>query len=117
MIDFIKEQSTYAGRQTYQINPQDSALFGAIKEEFQKIKEQGKRVLYEDSNFPATVSVVLRIQYVGDRWCQGVTTYYRMGEVVEVPYTIHYTDVLGVGQPNSPVSGIRIIKEGVNPFD
>lgn len=116
MIKFIREH-TKTGKSTYNMSPLDDAQYGRIKRLFQKIKEEGRRVLYEDSTFPATFSVVIEVDYVGDRWCKGYTTYYRLGEEVKVPYTIHYSDVLCAGKPNSPLSGVKIIQEGENPFD
>lgn len=82
-----------------------------IKNRLQKTIDEGKRVLIDIKDSYSVQTVVVRFEYVNDRWAMGKSICYLEGEEVEVPYTIHYSDIY------CKKSKIKVITEGENPFD
>lgn len=88
--------------------------FLEIKEKFLKALETNTPVLIENSDLKLTQSIVIRLKYVGERWCQGEATYHRGHGTVTVPYTISYADLYLAR--NSQEKNINIIFKGDNPY-
>lgn len=90
-----------------------------IHERFVKAMEEGTEVLIENSELSSAHSVVVKIEYVGGRWCLGYQTIQFYSETVKVPYTIHFTDVYGINESERRKSSrqVKIIFKGENPFD
>jgi hypothetical protein len=82
----------------------------AIKEMLQKTVDEGKQVLIDIKDSYSVQTVVVRFSYVHDRWAKGVSICYLEGQEVEVPYTIHFSDIL------CKTINIKVIVEGENPF-
>lgn len=82
-----------------------------IRRRLQKTIDEGKRVLIDIKDSYSTQTVIVRFEYVGDRWAMGKSVCYLDGVEVEVPYTIHYSDIY------CKKSKIKVITEGENPFD
>lgn len=95
---------------TMHTTPQE---FKEVKERFQRALDEGTRVLLEMYSIKMSVSVVLKIKYVGNRWCMGEATYHSQNREHKVPYTIHYGDLI-VRDKN--VIRPKITFEGANPF-
>jgi len=89
-----------------------------IKNMFQKAKDEGTEVLIENSELSYAHSVVIKIAYVGSRWCLGYQKIYRYGEEIKVPHTIQYTDVYTQyeGSRGQSKRQPKIIFKGMNPF-
>lgn len=88
--------------------------FVNIKQKFQEVMDKRTPIIIESSALNLTQSIKIELEYVGDRWCMGRSTYYRYGKEEKVPYTISYAD-LYITDPaiNTP----KIIVKGANPFD
>lgn len=87
--------------------------FEEIKAMFQKAKDNGTRVLIENSELSLSYSVVVELEYVGDRWCMGKTRYHQLDKDEYIPYTISYADLYVKHSTGRPT---KIIFEGENPF-
>lgn len=81
-----------------------------IKKRLQKVKEEGKRVLIDVKDSYSVQTVVVRFHYIADRWAMGKSLCYLEGQPVEVPYTIHYSDIL------CRRMRMKMIVEGENPL-
>ena len=81
-----------------------------IKKFIQKTIDEGKRVLIDVKDSYSVQTVVVRFEYVHDRWAMGKSICYLEGKEVEVPYTIHYSDIF------CKRLKIKTIVEGDNPF-
>jgi hypothetical protein len=81
-----------------------------IRDRLQKTVEQRKRVLIDIKDSYSVQTVVVRFEYVSDRWAMGKSVCYLEGQEVEVPYTIHYSDIL------CKRLKIKVITEGDSPF-
>ncbi|QQO41342.1 hypothetical protein 015DV004_127 [Bacillus phage 015DV004] len=82
-----------------------------IKKKLQKTVEEGKKVLIDVKDSYSVQTVVVRFEYIHDRWAMGKSICYLDGEEVEVPYTIHYSDIY------CDKTKIKVITEGENPFE
>lgn len=82
-----------------------------IKKKLTKVMKEGKKVLIDIKDSYSVQTVVVKLEYVHDRWVLGKSTCYHDGMEVEVPYTVHYSDIY------SKQSKIKFIVEGDNPFD
>lgn len=91
--------------------------FLEVKQKFQEAKDNGTEILIENSELSAANSVVIQLEYVGNRWCMGYQHILYYGQDVKVPHTIHYSDVYGsqdgVTSRRRPV---KVLLKGVNPF-
>lgn len=90
--------------------------FKEVKDMFQKAMLEDKRVLIEHNELNLAHSVVVELEYIGERWCMGKTVYYQNNVEVRVPYTIHYSDIYTAKTTNSTSRNTKIIFEGANPF-
>lgn len=90
-----------------------------IKEMFSKAKEQGKRVLIENSDLSSANSVVIELVYIGNRWCLGYQKILFYGVELNIPHTIHYCDVYGAYGHDAPKvkRQVKVVFEGDNPFE
>jgi len=88
--------------------------FKRIKERFQEVKESNTPVLLEMSSIHLAHSVVLYLEYIGDRWCMGRVHYHTLNGDESVPYTIHYSDVL-VGSQAFKVP--KVVVKGESPYE
>ena len=81
-----------------------------ISQKLQKTIDEGKQVLIDIKDSYSVQTVVVRFEYVHDRWAMGKSICYSGGEEVEVPYTIHYSDIY------CKKMKVKVITEGENPF-
>ena len=81
-----------------------------IKKTLQKTITEGKRVLIDIKDSYSVQKVVVRFDFVSDRWAKGTSVCYTEEGEVNVPYTIHYSDIL------CKMTKFTIITEGENPF-
>lgn len=84
--------------------------FQKIRDNLIKVKKEGKRVLVDIKESYNVQTTVLTLQYVGDRWAMGYSKCYTKYEEVNVPYTIHYSDI------HANQTELKFIVEGENPF-
>lgn len=84
--------------------------YDEIKKALEKTIEQGKRVMIDIKDSYSVQTVVVRFEYVSDRWAMGKSICYLEGQEVEVPYTIHYSDIF------CKRLKIKTVIEGENPF-
>jgi predicted metal-dependent RNase len=84
--------------------------YSDIQRKLQKTVDEGKRVLIDIKDSYSVQTVVVRFEYVHDRWAMGKSICYLDGEEVEVPYTIHFSDIY------CKRLKIKVIAEGENPF-
>jgi hypothetical protein len=82
-----------------------------IQKHIQKIIKSGKRTLIDIKDSYSIQTVVIRFEYANDRWALGRSICYLEGEEVEIPYTIHYSDIY------CKRLHIKMIVEGENPYD
>lgn len=87
--------------------------FVEIKERFMEAESKRTPILIERSALNLTQSIVIELEYVGDKWCMGRTTYHRNGGEIKVPYTISYADLYTT---DPSVNTPKIIFKGDNPF-
>lgn len=85
----------------------------SIRLRFEEAKENNTPILIESSALNLAQSIVIELEYVGDRWCMGKTSYQRYGEEVQVPYTINYADLYTT---DPTVNTPKIVFKGANPF-
>jgi predicted metal-dependent RNase len=81
-----------------------------IQRKLQMTVDEGKRVLIDIKDSYSVQTVVVKFEYVHDRWAMGKSICYLDGEEVEVPYTIHFSDIY------CKRLKIKVIAEGENPF-
>lgn len=81
-----------------------------IKEKLNKAAREGKRVLIDIKDSYSVQTVVVKFEYVHDRWAMGKSICYLEGDEIEVPYTIHYSDIY------CKRLKIKVIVEGENPI-
>ena len=81
-----------------------------IQRRLQKTVDEGKRVLIDIKDSYSVQTVVVKFEYVHDRWAMGRSICYLDGEEIEVPYTIHFSDIL------CKIAKVKVITEGENPF-
>jgi predicted metal-dependent RNase len=82
-----------------------------IKRKIQKTVDEGKRVLIDIKDSYSVQTVVVQFEYVNDRWALGKSICYLEGQEVQIPYTIHFSDLI------CKRMNIKVITEGENPFD
>lgn len=85
-----------------------------IRNKFIEAKKNNTPVLIEQGKFRFRHSIVLKIKYIGDKWCMGETTYHRYGKEEKIPYTINYTDLYITDRTASVP---KIVFKGDNPFE
>lgn len=81
-----------------------------IQKRLQKTVDEGKRVLIDIKDSYSVQTVVVKFEYVHDRWAMGKSICYLDGQEVAVPYTIHYSDIF------CKRLKVKVIAEGENPF-
>ena len=81
-----------------------------IQRRLQKTIEDRKRVLIDIKDSYSVQTVVVRFEYAADRWAMGKSVCYLEGQEVEIPYTIHYSDIF------CKRLKIKVITEGDSPF-
>ncbi|AQN32529.1 hypothetical protein BCP12_113 [Bacillus phage BCP12] len=77
----------------------------------QKTVDEGKRVMIDIRDSYSVQTVVVRFEYIHDRWAMGKSICYYDGEEVEIPYTIHYSDIFCNKKMN-----VKVVVEGENPL-
>ena len=87
-----------------------------IKPKFQYAMDHNIPILIESSDLNLTQSVVVVLDYVGERWCKGYVTYHRVDGDSQVPYTISYADVYTLNDPQSKSKNLKIIFQGDTPY-
>ncbi|AXH71183.1 hypothetical protein BSP38_141 [Bacillus phage BSP38] len=103
-LQYYRERTSSSGTRTP--NP-----YLDIKKELEKTMKEGKRVLIDIRDSYSVQTVVLRFDRVYDRWAKGSSVCYLEGKEVEVPYTIHYSDIICSRMK------VKVITEGDNPFE
>lgn len=82
----------------------------SIQEDLTRIMKAGKKVLIDIKDSYSVQTVIVKFDYVNERWAKGTSICYSEGEEIYVPYTIHFSDILCKRMK------IKVIKEGENPF-
>jgi hypothetical protein len=82
-----------------------------ISKRLQNTVDNGKRVLVDIKDSYSVQTIVVRFEYVHDRWAMGKSICYLEGREVAVPYTIHFSDIY------CKKMKIKVITEGDNPFE
>lgn len=82
-----------------------------IHKKMQRLVESGKKVLIDIKDSYSVQTVVVKFEYATDRWAMGKSICYLEGQEVEIPYTIHYSDIF------CKKMKVKVIVEGENPFD
>lgn len=108
--DIVADTLQYYRERTSSSDTKVPKPYAEIKKYLQSTIDEGKRVLIDIKDSYSVQTVVVRFEYVGDRWAMGKSICYLEGQEVEVPYTIHYSDIF------CKRSKIKIIVEGDNPF-
>ncbi|AIW03269.1 hypothetical protein CPT_Mater112 [Bacillus phage Mater] len=109
--DIITNTLQYYRERTKSTNTQAPKPYLSIQQKLQKIAAEGKRVLIDIKDSYSVQTVVVRFDYVHDRWATGKSICYLEGEEVEVPYSIHFSDIY------CKRLKIKVIAEGENPFE
>lgn len=108
--DIVADTLQYYRERTNSSDTKVPKPYAEIKKYLQRTIDEGKRVLIDIKDSYSVQTVVVRFEYVGDRWAMGKSICYLEGQEVEVPYTIHYSDIF------CKRSKIKIIVEGDTPF-
>jgi predicted metal-dependent RNase len=108
--DIVANTLQYYRERTNSSDTSTPKPYEEIKKVLQKTMNEGKRVLIDIKDSYSVQTVVVRFEYVHDRWAMGKSICYLEGQEVEVPYTIHYSDIL------CKRLKIKTIVEGDNPF-
>jgi len=108
--ELVANTLQYYRERTKSTNTAAPKPYLSIKKDLQKTVSEGKRVLIDIKDSYSVQTVVVRFEYVSDRWAMGKSICYLEGEEVEVPYTIHFSDIL------CKRLKIKFLKEGENPF-
>lgn len=82
-----------------------------IKKKLEDAMEGGKRVIINVRDSYNLQVAVLHLKYVHERWAMGHSVSYSGKREINVPYTIHYSDIY------CQHTKIKLIVEGDNPFD
>lgn len=77
----------------------------------QRLVESGKKVLIDIKDSYSVQTVVVKFEYASERWAVGKSVCYLEGQEVEIPYTIHYSDIF------CKKLKVKLIVEGENPFN
>lgn len=112
IAEILKEGN--ARQNTRVIDNMGVMLYKEIKEKFEDAMANDIPILIENVELSLTQAVVIKLDYVGDRWCRGVATYHRRDGDVEVPYTIHYSEMFI--RTGSQVKSANIVFKGDNPY-
>lgn len=89
----------------------------SIRNMFQEAKDNGEKVLVENTELGYAYSVVVKLDYIGTRWCTGYVRYPRVEGVEYVPYTISYADIYTSKYKNSTSKNLTVKFRKENPFD
>lgn len=108
--DIVANTLQYYRERTDSKDIQTPRPYSDIKRFLQKAINEGKQVLIDIKDSYSVQTVVVRFEYVHDRWAMGKSICYLEGQEVEVPYTIHYSDIF------CKRLKIKTIVEGDNPF-
>lgn len=108
--DIVANTLQYYRERTKSADSRVPKPYQDIQRRLQKTVEEGKRVLIDIKDSYSVQTVVVRFEYVHDRWAMGKAVCYNEGEEIEVPYTIHYSDIFCRRMK------IKIVSEGDNPF-
>ncbi|AYJ76331.1 hypothetical protein BSP12_145 [Bacillus phage BSP12] len=109
--DIVANTLQYYRERTKSNSTQTPVLYLDIKKKLLKTIEEGKRVLIDIKDSYSVQTVVVRFEYVHDRWAMGKSICYLDGKEVKVPYTIHYSDIICNRMK------VKVITEGDNPFE
>lgn len=84
--------------------------FHTVQEKLKQLKKENKRLLINSKDANSIQSVVVRLDYIGDRWAMGkYRSITKTGEI-ELPFTFHYSDII------SSDTDVVIIPEGKRAF-
>lgn len=108
--DIVTDTLDYYRNRTDSTNLSTPKPYMTIKNKLQRTIDEGKRVLIDIKDSYSVQTVVLRLDFVSDRWARGVSVCYSEEGEVLVPYTIHFSDIL------CKSAKIKVIAEGENPF-
>jgi predicted metal-dependent RNase len=109
--DIVANTLQYYRERTKSSDLKTPSPYLEIQRLFEKTVADGKRVLIDVKDSYSVQTVVVRFEYVASRWAMGKAVCYLEGNEVEVPYTIHYSDVF------CKRLKIKTIVEGENPFE
>jgi len=71
-----------------------------FKEKLEIIKKNNDKLVINNIESGMTITTVMYIDYIGERWARGHSIIYRNGEEVEVPESINYGDVVSADLDN-----------------
>ena len=108
--NLIASTLEYYRQRTSNSDKQIPEPYKKIKRKLEKTKESGQKVLIDIKDSYSVQTVIVRFEYIHDRWAMRYSTCYLEGEEVQVPYTIHYSDIY------CKRMNIKVIIEGENPF-
>lgn len=108
--ELVANTLQYYRERTKSVDKSAPKPYLSIKQKLQQTVSEGKRVLIDIKDSYSVQTVVVRFEYVSDRWAMGKSICYLEGEEVEVPYSIHFSDIL------CKRLKIKVITEGENPF-
>jgi predicted metal-dependent RNase len=108
--DMVANTLQYYRERTKNDDTRTPTPYADIRERLKKIADEGKRVLIDIKESYSVQTIVVRLEYVHDRWAMGKSICYIDNQAVEVAYTIHYSDIF------CKRLKIKVIAEGENPF-
>lgn len=109
--DIIVNTLEYFRKRTQVDDVSVPKVYRDIKHKLEKTMTEGKRVLLDIKDSYSVQTVVVRFEYVSDRWAMGKSICYTEDGEVEVPYTVHYSDIY------CKMIKMKVIVEGENPYD
>lgn len=108
--DIIANTLQYYRERTNYDDTEVPKPYQEIKEKLQRTIDEGKRVLIDIKDSYSVQTVIVRFEFVHDYWAMGKSICYTSEGEVEVPYTIHYSDIY------CKKSNMKVIVEGENPL-
>lgn len=114
VTDYLQENTAGANKSPSSIGTPFE--FVEIKKKFQEAKDNGTRILVESNELNLSYSVLLELDYIGDRWCMGKVRYHQLNKDENVAYTINYADIYTQDKTYSSSKTTKIIFEGENPY-
>ena len=108
--DIVANTLSYYRERTSNNDSHTPKPYLEIQKKIQRLVDSGKKVLIDIKDSYSVQTVVVRFEYASDRWAMGKSVCYLEGQEVEIPYTIHYSDVY------CKKMKVKMVAEGDNPF-
>lgn len=109
--DIVADTLQYYRERTKSSDSKVPKPYQEIRKRLQKTVTDGKRVLIDIKDSYSVQTIVVRFEYVSDRWAMGKSICYLDGEEVAVPYTIHFSDIY------CRKMRVKVIVEGDSAFN